>query len=343
MARFSVIVPVYNKKEYLEECIGSVLGQSFTDFELIIVDDGSTDGSDEVCSEFEENDRRVKVIVQENRGQAVARQHGVEAAKGEFCLFLDGDDYWDGDLLDSVNTVIEAGGADLVIFNYRRVGDGTPKEAEHLFEDGESFEENGKRRLFSIIIDGWQLNSLCTKAYKRTLFANAFNPDDRRLRTSEDLLLNLPLIYNAKKTVYLRKTLYNRRYVPTSIVNSFYDGYLDDVTYVRERVWEYIELMKMDTHDNLCRLYQSYIDTAMKYIRSVSVSGIEYAEKCEIFDRIAKNTFFKEAEIYTDPENLQKDRALRLKLFLGGNRRVLIAYDKGLEAAKSVHKHRKKK
>ncbi len=94
--KFSIIVPVYNIEMYIKQCLNSVLSQTFTDYELILVDDGSNDNSGKICDEFAEKYKCILVIHQENKGQAQARNTGILAAKGEYILFLDGDDYWYG-------------------------------------------------------------------------------------------------------------------------------------------------------------------------------------------------------------------------------------------------------
>ena len=90
---FSVIIPVYNVEKYLRECVDSILTQNFSDFELILVDDGSKDSSGAICDEYAQKDDHVKVIHQENAGQAVARNTGTEIAQGEYIVYLDSDDY----------------------------------------------------------------------------------------------------------------------------------------------------------------------------------------------------------------------------------------------------------
>lgn len=92
---FSIIVPVYNVQEYLVKCVTSVLEQSFYDFEIILVDDGSTDRSIQICDEFHSKDVRVRVIHQKNGGASAARNAGIRDAKGRYLLFLDSDDFWD--------------------------------------------------------------------------------------------------------------------------------------------------------------------------------------------------------------------------------------------------------
>ena len=94
MPCFSIIVPVYNTKKYLPQCLESLLRQRFSDFEVLVVDDGATDGSSVLCDQYAAKDERIKVIHQENKGLGEARNAGLRYAKGEWILFLDSDDYW---------------------------------------------------------------------------------------------------------------------------------------------------------------------------------------------------------------------------------------------------------
>ena len=119
---FSIIVPVYNVEEYLEQCVNSVLNQSFSDFELILVDDGSPDQSGKMCDRFAALDHRVKVIHQENAGLSAARNSGIKVMKGQYVLFLDSDDYWiQNDFLTKLWKRIELMQPDVISFNYRKL------------------------------------------------------------------------------------------------------------------------------------------------------------------------------------------------------------------------------
>ena len=97
--RISVIVPVYNTEKYLRRCIDSILNQTYEALEVILVDDGSTDGSGAVCDEYAEKDARVRAIHQKNGGISAARNAGIDAASGQYIAFIDSDDYVTGDML----------------------------------------------------------------------------------------------------------------------------------------------------------------------------------------------------------------------------------------------------
>lgn len=125
--KLSIIVPVYNVKNYLSDCLDSILNQTYRDFEMILVDDGSTDGSGELCDQYAAQDERISVIHQKNQGLSVTRNHGIARAKGEYLMFVDSDDY----LLrnDALELLAErADGCDLVAFDWREIPDGKKPE-----------------------------------------------------------------------------------------------------------------------------------------------------------------------------------------------------------------------
>lgn len=115
MPKISIIVPVYNVEKYLEKCVRSILAQTFTDFELILVDDGSPDSSGAMCDQFAKQDERVKVIHKENGGLSDARNAGIEIATGEYLGFIDSDDYIADDMYELLYTNIVKEDADLSI------------------------------------------------------------------------------------------------------------------------------------------------------------------------------------------------------------------------------------
>lgn len=115
---FSVIVPVYNVEKYLHECVDSVLSQTFEDFELILVDDGSKDNSGTICDKYAEKDSRVKVIHKENGGQSTARNEGVKAASGKYAIFIDSDDMFCNNMFFETLQSKLADNSDIVVFRY---------------------------------------------------------------------------------------------------------------------------------------------------------------------------------------------------------------------------------
>ena len=116
--KISVIIPVYNAEKYLERCVDSILAQTFTDFELLLIDDGSKDKSGEICDEYAKKDNRVKVFHKENGGVSSARQFGVEKAIGKYSIHVDCDDLVSEQMLEEMYRTAEKDGYDIVIANY---------------------------------------------------------------------------------------------------------------------------------------------------------------------------------------------------------------------------------
>lgn len=129
--RFSIIVPVYNVEKYLEKCVNSILEQSYQNYQLILVDDGSTDRSPELCDKFCENNEKISVIHKENGGLSSARNVGLDIARGEYIIFLDSDDYWDDrDALLKVYNRIQTTHSDIYIFGMKKFFQSTGKCSE---------------------------------------------------------------------------------------------------------------------------------------------------------------------------------------------------------------------
>ena len=121
MPKFSIISPVFNSSAYLKEFFDSVLGQTFDNFELLMVDDGSTDGSLDMCKKYAEKDSRIKVLTQKNQGAGFARNKGIEIAKGDYLMFFDSDDWVDRRILDMVYHVLSEHDTDLLIYGAEEV------------------------------------------------------------------------------------------------------------------------------------------------------------------------------------------------------------------------------
>lgn len=114
---FSMIVPIYNAESYLQECVDSLLNQTFHDYEIVLVDDGSKDQSLEICRDYEKKFARIKVVHQENRGLVSAREAGLEAVSGKYVGYVDADDWVEGNLFEEAAKVIEKYAPDIISYN----------------------------------------------------------------------------------------------------------------------------------------------------------------------------------------------------------------------------------
>ena len=128
----SIIVPIYNSEKYLERCINSILNQTYTNFELILINDGSKDSSLKICRKYASKDNRIVVIDKENEGVSIARNMGIQRAKGELISFVDADDYIEKTFLEDMLNVMSKYNVDYVTCGYNRVYD---DHTEHINND----------------------------------------------------------------------------------------------------------------------------------------------------------------------------------------------------------------
>jgi len=174
---FSVIIPIYNAASYLDECLQSVLGQSHTDFELLLINDGSTDASLEICNKFAQLDKRVQVHHQENKGQGSARNLGLREAKGNYILFVDSDDAIAEDTLELNYKILENNPKIECLQFPIYMKYGTPdaylkKEEEQLYEASKS---NIKNLLLVDNVISW---IVCDKIFKKESIDRMFFRED---------------------------------------------------------------------------------------------------------------------------------------------------------------------
>lgn len=206
---FSVIVPIYKVEKYIRRCVDSVLAQSFSDFELILVDDGSTDGCPAICDAYAEQDSRIKVIHKENGGLVSARQAGIRIAQGEYIFNLDGDDAIYPDALESAWKIIESTHADMVTFSHQHWTNGHIGEPlEDLVAEGLYNKEQIRTYIFPKLLLDENMKHIYYfswgKAIKRELAIKHQLRVDTAISLGEDLSCMIPCYLEAE-TVYMSK------------------------------------------------------------------------------------------------------------------------------------------
>lgn len=191
--RISIIVPIYNTAQYLPRCVGSIREQTYPNLEIILVDDGSTDGSGEVCRRLACDDARITVISQENQGNNAARKSGVRASTGDYIMFVDSDDWIGAELVEILYMQAEESGADMVISNALMLyADGTRRERKNLVAAGvyDNAKEIVKTHFYyGRNTDYGVLPFVYSKLYERDLIIGAMEQIDDRIRFAEDLAI----------------------------------------------------------------------------------------------------------------------------------------------------------
>lgn len=224
--KLSIIVPVYNVEEYLYECIDSILNQTFRNFELILVDDGSVDSCPQICDEYAKKDSRIKVIHKKNGGLSSARNAGLKVATGEFVTFVDSDDYLSNKTYENAFLMIKENNADIAIFGrYYVYSDNKKiiKEKQHINLVMDSAQATA---LMNISLLGYYDTAAWDKVYRRSLFSDILYPKNR---ISEDWFTTYKVFAKAKVIVYDSTPLYYYRQRNGSITHTYTKVNLDAV------------------------------------------------------------------------------------------------------------------
>lgn len=304
---FSIIIPVYNSERYLEECLDSVLRQSYERWQAIIIDDGSDDGSFAIAEAYRAKDARFRVIHKENEGQIEARLDGIRAAEGEVIMFLDSDDWWEPGCLEKIAAIFEADSIDAVFFPAHVVNN----QGVLLNTVGCAAAESGeidKKYIYESVLSSHGLNSLCLKAFRKSLFdLEVLNgAAEKRVRFAEDKLMLLPLITNAKKIYYLKDALYAYRRHEESVSHKCLASNIQEMLAkpVFAEVYRYMPLWEMANERNKQKLELYYIRNLISCYYRVwrSCSGDEerklfrqYPWKSELRNRLG--LYLKNSEL----------------------------------------------
>lgn len=323
---YSFIVPVYNAEKYIEICLRSLLEQTADDYEIILIDDGSSDRSPFICDYFSENYEFIHTFHKENGGQVSARERGIIEAKGKYLCFVDSDDYISRDYLEHIDRINKKYNSDIVIFNWRKVdseGNVIPHNSNCLFTVGIV----DKSAVFKKIISSSDLNSMCTKVFKRELFFPIEkDPRSELIRNGEDLLQSLPAYSRAEKFYYSDDELYYYRMNENSVTHTIRVDEYKALDIVRPILYTYLIKLGFDTIDNVSAFYLFYADTLLYYIQSCFSSNRKRVK--ESLSEIANYSHVKELKkhLIANSIKLGHYKLIALRLFYNKQWRSLSIY-----------------
>lgn len=227
MEKVSVIIPVYNSEKYLKSCIESIRKQTYTDLEIILVDDGSTDKSGKICDEYMKMDTRIVAIHQENQGVSTARNNGLKAATGKYVRFIDSDDYIGADNIKNMVSAIIENGSDLAVqnltFSYKN------RRSDKLYLKSKSpcvgIDEYLEEMIwgFGITQTNALYSSSCNKMYRLDLIKNKNIIFNKNMLFNEDSMFNIEYLSMAEKICITSDSYYYRKDVSHSITSKYYN------------------------------------------------------------------------------------------------------------------------
>lgn len=214
--KVSIICPVYNAEKYIHRCIDSIKSQTLSDWELILVDDGSPDKSGAICDEYADEDPRIRVIHKENGGVSMARQTGVEAATGEFLIHADPDDYVEPEMLEEMVSEIEHQGVDILVTDFYVDRNGKTSELKKQTFEGSTCKELSEEILFQRLH-----GSLWNKIVRQSCYRASAPQFFPGVNYCEDVLIWVQMSRFNVSVGYLPKAYYHYVQVEDSITNRF--------------------------------------------------------------------------------------------------------------------------
>jgi len=270
MSRVSVIVPIYNAEKVLEKCIKSILGQTFDDFELILVNDGSKDRSPDICEKYSAQDRRIKVIHKQNEGHIMARQTGLEATSSEYVTFVDADDWLDSAALEILYREAVGSNADVTVCcSYKVIGGSTLIKQKHnndYFIDNKLYtNEDVKNKLVEAYLFGHPFPGyLWGKLYKRELLLSSGKYMKHIKFLFEDVYYNMEMLLKSNKVKLIDAPLYYYRAGGTT---SKYMSFLFDDMIAGYKIQKEV-------------IEQYFVDTKQKQYKGISIMLLNTLQTC---------------------------------------------------------------
>lgn len=252
MYKISIVVPVYRTEQYLDQCIGSLIAQSYRNLEIILIDDGSPDNCGAICDNYAAQDPRIRVIHKENGGSSSARAAGIAAATGDYLTFVDSDDWIEWDTFAQCVEAIRRDGAECVMYGYVKEYPNASIPV-HLFDGDFSYDAVRSeacihRRLVGLIgeelahpekID--QLSSTCTKLYRADIARKGNIVSEREVGTSEDAIFNLYALEQCRIS-YINQCFYHyRKTNEQSITSSYKPGLAEKWDVMYHYFQEYVD------------------------------------------------------------------------------------------------------
>ena len=229
--QISIIIPIYNVERYLRQCIDSILAQTFTDFELLLIDDGSPDGCPAICDEYAGKDARIRVFHKQNGGVTSARNKGLDNAKGNWIIYIDGDDWIEPTYVEELYNAAINNEADITICGFRFVYE----DGSSIIEHPTIWDDNKQASLNRYIASIW--TTACGSIQKSSLYKDNRIRSPKNITFCEDFHLMVRLCYFANKVISIDSPLYNYRQRSSSIVHS-----LNDKTW-RDELSTYLEII----------------------------------------------------------------------------------------------------
>lgn len=284
--RVSIIIPVYNAEEHLKQCIESVINQTHKEVEIILINDGSTDKSGQICDSYAKQDQRIIVIHKENGGVSSARNEGLKKSTGRYTMFVDSDDWLDTNAVKTLLEIQSENEYEVIMFGSYRdnliVG-----KIEEVREGKQSYHSEDKvKDVLPLLIKKELMNSLWNKLYKSTLIKDNNITFDESLNIAEDLLFNFHVFLKTKSFYVLDQSFYHymirdeesltKRYNPKKYETlMFVNNYMQKEL---SRDLIYIEALQATQHIRIKNIYSCLLDLFSKHYQMSTKEKLRYID-----------------------------------------------------------------
>lgn len=324
--KFSILVPVYNAEEYLDACVQSVLQQTYKNYELILVNDGSKDSSGAICDRYAQEYEQISSYHKENAGQLHTREYAIARATGDCYVFLDSDDTLRENALEIINDKIAEYGCDCLIYQLERVWEGKVLSHAPGFSD---IIITDKRELYKKCLLSSVYNSMCRKAVKAEVFRKRTDYSrDYSLRYGEDLIQTLAVLKNSDKVAFVDDVLYNYRVNPKSIMHSInYENteYFEFAAY--RRVLAFLKEENVWAEKEYGQLRNYCILLLCSKLLEFSRQKVPFSKKRKIIKHARQTAFYKGFLSCAQKSELNLGKRTRIfTLFQKGYDTILILY-----------------
>lgn len=285
MPTITVIVPVYNTEKYLYRCIDSILAQTFTNFELLLIDDGSNDASGQICDEYTTKDNRVRVFHKKNGGVSSARNLGLDNAIGKYIMFVDSDDYMMPGMLEVMLSALESKKADLVVCGTMETGGGYWRPVADV-----DYSINQLNDHFVTLLHTELLSPPWNKILKKKIIGNIRFSED--ISFGEDLLFNIQYLKKCETISFIKEApFYHEKENENSLVVKFNRNRLLDI----EKVWVVVERFSEDKEG----LYSKYLRDLTVYVRQLlKTKQYSWLEKENILEEWSSVALIKSLNLF---------------------------------------------